>query len=144
MKALDTNVLVRFLVKDDAEQAQQVYSLFKQAEIHQQRLFVPLLVVLETIWVLQAVYGIDDQDILTVLNDLLLMPILLFESQPVLHAFIGPATGNNYDLADLLIAHSASGLHCESVLTFDKKAAKFDGFELIGYPHKPGQNLPGF
>ena len=131
MKALDTNVLVRFLVKDDAEQAQQVYNLFKQAENHQQRLFVPILVVLETIWVLQAVYGVNDQDILAVLNDLLLMPILLFETQPVLHTFIAAATGNNFDLADLLIAHSARGLHCESVLTFDKKAAKFAGFELI-------------
>ena len=131
MKALDTNVLVRFLVKDDAGQAQQVYNLFKQAENHQQRLFVPILVVLETIWVLQAVYGVDDQDILAVLNDLLLMPVLLFETQPVLHTFIGAATGNNFDLADLLIAHSARGLHCESVLTFDKKAAKFAGFELI-------------
>jgi len=79
MKALDTNVLVRFLVKDDAEQAQQVYKLFKQAENHQQRLFVPILVVLETIWVLQAVYGVDDQDILAVMNDLLLMPVLLFK-----------------------------------------------------------------
>ncbi|MGZ8185749.1 MAG: PIN domain-containing protein, partial [Methylobacter sp.] len=106
MKALDTNVLVRFLVKDDAEQAQQIYNLFKQAENHQLRLFVPILVVLETIWVLQAVYGVDDHDILAVLNDLLLMPVLLFETQPVLHAFIGAATGNNFDLADLLIAHS--------------------------------------
>jgi predicted nucleic-acid-binding protein len=39
--------------------------------------------------------------------------------------------GNNSDLADLLIAHSAWGLHCESVLTFDKKAVKFAGVELI-------------
>ena len=131
MKALDTNVLVRFLVKDEAEQAQQVYSLFKQAESHQQRLFVPILVVLETIWVLQAVYGVDDQDILAVLNDLLLMPVLLFEAQPVLHAFIGAAMGNNFDLADLLIAHSARGHHCESVLTFDKKVAKSAGVELF-------------
>ena len=131
MKALDTNVLVRFLVKDDAEQAQQVYNLFKQAENNQQRLFVPILVVLETIWVLQAVYGVDDKDILAVLNDLLLMPVLLFETQPVLHTFVAAATGNNFDLADLLIAHSARGLHCESVLTFDKKSAKFAGFELI-------------
>jgi len=131
MKALDTNVLVRFLVKDDAKQAQQVYNLFKQAENNQQRLFVPILVVLETIWVLQAVYGVDDKDILAVLNDLLLMPVLLFETQPVLHTFVAAATGNSFDLADLLIAHSARGLHCESVLTFDKKAAKFAGFELI-------------
>ncbi len=41
MKALDTNVLVRFLVKDNAEQAQQVYHLFKETENQQQRLFVP-------------------------------------------------------------------------------------------------------
>ena len=64
-------------------------------------------------------------------NDLLSMPVLLFETQPVLHAFIGAATGSNFDLADLLIAHSAKGHPCESVLTFDKKAAKFAGFELI-------------
>jgi predicted nucleic-acid-binding protein len=131
MKALDTNALVRFLVKDDAVQAQQVYQLFKQEESQQQRLFVPILVVLETIWVLQAVYSVDDQDILSALNDLLLMPVLLFEAQPVLHAFLGTAKGNNFDLADLLIAHSAKGSHCESVLTFDRKASKFAGFELI-------------
>ena len=131
MKALDTNVLVRFLVKDDAEQAQQVYRLFKEAENRQQRLFVPILVVLETIWVLQAVYDVDDPDILAALNDLLMMPVLLFEAPPVLHAFIVAAKGNNFDLADLLIAHSARGLNCDTVLTFDKKAAKFSGFELI-------------
>jgi hypothetical protein len=34
--------------------------------------------------VLQAVYRVEDQDILAVLNDLLLMPVLLFETQPVL------------------------------------------------------------
>ena len=131
MKALDTNVLVRFLVKDNAEQAQQVYRLFKETENQQQRLFVPLLVVLETIWVLQAVYDVDDPDILAALNNLLMMPVLLFEATPVLHAFIGAAKGANYDLADLLIAQSARGLNCESVLTFDKKAARFSGFELI-------------
>lgn len=131
MKALDTNVLVRFLVKDDAGQAQQVYSLFKQAETGQQRLFVPMLVVLEMIWVLQAVYGVDDADILAALNDLLMMPVLLFEAQPVLHAFISAAKGSNFDLAEVLIAHAARGSNCDSVLTFDMKAAKFPGFELI-------------
>ncbi len=80
---------------------------------------------------LQAVYDVDDPDILAALNNLLMMPVLLFEATPVLHAFIGAAKGANYDLADLLIAQSARGLNCESVLTFDKKAARFDGFELI-------------
>ena len=131
MKALDTKVVVRLLVKDDAGQARQVYKLFKQAESDQQRLFVPILVVLETFWVLQAVYDVKDLDILAALSDLLLMPVLLFEAQSVLHTFIEAAKGSNLDLADLLIAHSAQGQQCETVLTFDKKAAKFAGFELI-------------
>jgi predicted nucleic-acid-binding protein len=131
MKALDTNVLVRFLVKDDAVQAGQVYNLFKAAETKQECLFVPMLVVLETIWVLQAVYAVDDRDILAALNDLLLLPILKFEAQPVLHVFINAAHEKNFDLADVLIAQSARALNCESVLTFDKKAARFGLFELL-------------
>ena len=52
MKALDTNVLVRFLVKDDEQQAKTVYRLFKQAESKAEAFFIPILVVLETVWVL--------------------------------------------------------------------------------------------
>jgi hypothetical protein len=57
--------------------------------------------------VASGVYNREDNDILAALNDLLLMPVLLFETQPVLYAFISAATGKNFDLADLLIAHSA-------------------------------------
>jgi predicted nucleic-acid-binding protein len=77
MMALDTHVLVRFLVKDDAHQASVVYGLFKQSEDRQE----PLLVVLETIWVLQSIYGIADEDIVSAINQLLLMPVLKFEGQ---------------------------------------------------------------
>ena len=72
--ALDTNVLVRFLVKDDDHQAAVVYGLFKQSEEKQESLFVPLLVVLETVWVLQAIYDIADEEIVSTINQLLLMP----------------------------------------------------------------------
>jgi len=59
MKALDTNVLIRFLVADDEKQANQVRLLFKQAESDQQKLYVPILVVLEMLWVLESVYKIS-------------------------------------------------------------------------------------
>jgi hypothetical protein len=65
---------------------------------------------------LQAVYNIEDHEILAALNDLLLKPVLLFETQPVLNAFISVATGKNFDLADLQIMHFASA-------SSDKKAA---------------------
>ena len=56
MKALDTNVIIRFLVRDDKQQAEIVYRLFKRVERKNETLFVPLLVVLETLWVLESVY----------------------------------------------------------------------------------------
>ncbi|SJM89928.1 PilT protein domain protein [Crenothrix polyspora] len=132
MMALDTNVLVRFLVKDDDKQAQLVYQLFKQSEEKQETLFVPLLVVLETIWVLQSVYDIADTDIVLAINDLLLMPVLKFEAQSAIQGFIVSAREVKFDLADLLIAHSAKAFNCQSVFTFDKKAASFKYFQLLG------------
>lgn len=131
MQGIDTNILVRFLVGDDEFQAKKVYDLFKQAESSKSELFVPLLVVLELIWVLEAVYEIERKEILDSIADLLMMPILKFEHQTVLQKFILKARDNSYDLSDLLIAHSAQFQGCETVLTFDKKASKYVRFELL-------------
>jgi predicted nucleic-acid-binding protein len=129
--ALDTNVLVRFLVKDDDIQASVAYRLFKQSEEKQEPLFVPLLVVLETVWVLQSSYNIADEDIVLAINQLLLMPMLKFEGQSAIQGFIASAHDVTLDLADLLIAHSAKASNCQQVFTFDKKAASFKYFQLL-------------
>lgn len=131
MKALDTNVLVRFLVRDDKKQAEIVYRLFKRAENRNEPFFVPLLVVLETIWVLESVYEIPREEIRASLQKLLLMPILIFEAQSALQRTLSSAQTNKIDLADLLIAHSAKFSNCDGVLTFDKKASKFALFEQL-------------
>ena len=131
MKAIDANILIRFLTGDDEIQATKVYSLFKNAELEKKEFFVPLLVILETIWVLESVYEILRHDILDAIKDILLMPILKFEHQSALQQLVYSGQGNKYDLSDLLIAHSANVSGCDSVLTFDKKASKFELFELM-------------
>jgi len=130
MKAIDTNILVRFLIGDDKQQAKKVYNIFKKAESEKDELFVPLLVVLELIWVLESVYEISRADILESIREFLLLPILRFEHKSVLQQFTLSAQANRYDLADLLIAHSSKMQGCETVLTFDKKVSKFKLFEL--------------
>ena len=130
MKAIDTNILVPFLIGDDKQQAKKVYNIFKKAESEKDELFVPLLVVLELIWVLESVYEISRADILDSIREFLLLPILRFEHKSVLQQFTLSAQANRYDLADLLIAHSAKMQGCETVLTFDKKVSKFKLFEL--------------
>ena len=131
MTALDTNILVRFLIGDDAVQAEKVYALLKKAESEKREFFVPLLVIQELIWVLESVYDIARQDILNSIDDLLLMPVLKFEQQTALHQFIHHAQNSKYDLPDLLIAHSVREQGGDTILTFDRKASKYDLFALV-------------
>jgi predicted nucleic-acid-binding protein len=131
MKGVDTNILVRFLVGDDEIQSKKVYKLFKKAESKNNTLFIPLLVVLELIWVLESAYEISREEIVESISDILLMPILEFEHQSAIQQFTHFARNNNYDLSDLIIAYSAKEQGCESVFTFDKKASKSSLFELI-------------
>ena len=130
MKGVDTNILVRFLVRDDEQQAMKVYKIFKTAEAEKTELFVPLPVVLELIWVLDSAYEVSRTEILDSIRDLLGIPILKFEHQSALQQCVFAAQGNTYDLSDLLIAHSAKINGCETTLTFDKKASQFELFEL--------------
>ena len=130
MKGIDTNILVRFLTGDDEQQTKVVYNIFKKAESEKRELFVPLLVVLELIWVLESVYEISRGEILDSISNLLLLPILKFEHQSTLQQFIRFSQRNRYDLSDLLIAHSARGQGCEAVITFDKRVSRCDLFEL--------------
>jgi predicted nucleic-acid-binding protein len=131
MKAVDTNVLIRFLVKDDPKQANTVYRLFKHAESDHKEFWVPLAVILETIWVLESVYRISRQEVVDSITDLLRLPVLKFEAQAAVQSFIHSAGNSRVGLSDLLIAQSAKYSGCESVLTFDRTAARYALFELI-------------
>ena len=130
MKAIDTNIIVRFLVGDDEQQSQRAYQLFKNAESAKKELFVHLLVILEVVWVLESVYEIEREKIIEALRELMLMPVLRFEQQPAIQKFLQNAQKNSHDLSDLLIAHSAGEQGCEAVITFDKKASQYSLFEL--------------
>jgi predicted nucleic-acid-binding protein len=129
--ALDTNVIVRFLVRDDEKQAQAVYARFKQAESARETLFIPLLVVLETIWVLESAYDKSRKEILDSFDELKSMPILEFEKDQVLQNLLSEGKESNADLSDVLIALAAQSSGCNGGLTFDKKASKFPFFRLL-------------
>ena len=131
MKAVDTNVLVRFLVQDDETQAQIATSLLNDAETLKQPLFVSNVVVLELMWVLRSVYEVPREEILDSLNELLSMMALEFQDSLVVRDFVTSAQNNTYDLADLLISQVARGKGCATTLTFDKKAAKAPYFTQL-------------
>ena len=131
MIALDTNVIVRFLVRDDEKQARAVYERFKQAESDRETLFVPLVVMLETIWVLQSAYEKSPNEVLDSIEDLRRMPIFEFEKDGVLQSLLADGRSRGSDLADLLIAHSAQSSGCDEGITFDKKATRIPFYKLL-------------
>ena len=131
MKALNTNALVRFLVRDDEKQAQIVRGLLLDIEKKNDLLFVPLAVTLETIWVLSSAYDYSKEQIVQALENLLMLSVLDFEERERIGELCRIAPKNNADLADLLIGLSSRDKGCETTLTFDKKAARSDLFTLI-------------
>ena len=131
MIAVDTNILVRFFVKDDPEQAEKVYRLFKNAEIKKDKIHVPVLVLMELLWVLDSVYEVPREDILNAIDQLTLMPVFEVEHLPAVQMFIRNAKTNHYDLSDLLIAYVSQTNHCDALLTFDKKSSRHALFKRL-------------
>jgi len=131
MKALDTNILVRFLVKDDEVQAKKVFELFRKAEEGGEEFFVPVVVLLEMIWVLEVVYRIDRNQLLEAIKDLLDLPVLRFEAREAVQSFVRMGLKSKVGLSDILISCIAKERGYKKVLTFDKRATRLEGFELL-------------
>jgi len=131
MKALDTNVLVRFLMRDDERQASRVLARIEQAEQAGEVLFITDLALLETIWVLSRLEALPRAAILEALERLLAMPVLRFERPERVRRLVDAGRTTLLDLADLFIGLAASDHGCEATLTFDKKASRSDLFEAL-------------
>ena len=70
MIALDTNVLVRYLVEDDAEQSARAARLIEGAADQGDAMFVAHIVVCEVVWVLQVAYRIGKPEVIATLKNL--------------------------------------------------------------------------
>lgn len=116
VRAVDTNVLVRFLTADDAKQAKVSRDIIAAGAI-----FVPTTVVLETEWVLRAGYDFAPTEVSSGLQALGGLPGVTFEEPgKVAQALDWLAAG--MDFADAL--HLTKAADCTAFVTFDRKLAK--------------------
>jgi predicted nucleic-acid-binding protein len=129
--ALDTTVLVRFLVQDDARQGAAARRLIRGGVDAGSALFVPVTVVLELEWVLRASFGFDKDAVLQAMFGLLGSFELSFESEGAVEAALGQYADGSADFADCLHAALALMAGEQPLWTFDKAAAKVDGAKLL-------------
>jgi predicted nucleic-acid-binding protein len=118
--ALDTNVLVRFLVEDDATQTARAAALIEGVTQTGERLFVSDVVVCELVWVLDAAYRVRRGEIGSTLAALLRAKQLRFESTDRLTRAIHAFNAGRGDFADYVIHEHARGAGCDEVATFDR------------------------
>lgn len=131
MAAVDTNVLVRYVVQDDAGQGEAAARLIGRSVRAGTPLFVPVTVLLELEWVLRSAFGFDKAEVLRALSRLLGSFELGFESEGAVEAALAKFQRSSADFADCLHAALAQQANQQPLWTFDKTVAKVDGARLL-------------
>ncbi len=128
MIALDTNVLVRFLVVDDKAQSARAARLVDGAVARNETLFVSDVVICETVRVLLSAYLVSRAKVGEILDQLLKATHLSFRDVDSLLRALEAFVAGRGDFADYVIKEHARRADCEKVATFDRALLKEDGF----------------
>lgn len=131
MIALDTNVLVRFLVQDDPEQAELATRVIEQLTDDAQG-FVSREVLIELVWVLERAYRLGRAEIAAALDGLLSATELNIEGSDEVAPALELYRNDGFGFADLMIAAAALRAGAAELVTFDRKAARLPGVRLLG------------
>lgn len=137
MAALDTNVLVRFLVRDDPAQLAAAERLIQGFVDAGENLYVPVSVSLELEWALRSNFGLDKSTVVQTLSNLLSAQELSFESEGALEAALAQYSQTSADYSHYLHVALAGAAGAQPLWTFDRAASRLDGARLV-----PAQAAP--
>jgi len=128
MLGVDTNVLIRLLVADDAAQTRKARLLVEKCVAMHEAVLVSLPVIVEVEWVLRSRYELTKVEIVSTFRAMLSAAEFAFEHESAieeaLHFWQDAPTG----FVDCLIAAHNRRLGCSGTATFDSKALRVPGF----------------
>jgi predicted nucleic-acid-binding protein len=128
MRGIDTNILLRFLTRDDETQAKRAAEILIQECSEETPGFLTSIVLVELVWTLDRVYKYSREDIAKALEVLLNAKELCFEHPDETHYAARLFSSGSGDFADSLIGAIAIKHGCTDTLTFDRKAARLEAF----------------
>ena len=131
MIGLDTNVLVRYIMQDDAKQSLKATKLIESLDGDTPG-YIAMVSVVELYWVLTSCYDLSGSQVAQALEAILRTKQFLVERADQVMRALRVFGGGAADFADCLIERSASGAGCEQTMTFDVKASKHASMTLIG------------
>jgi predicted nucleic-acid-binding protein len=132
--ALDSNVLVRYLVQDDREQTRIAADFIESRLSSAEPGFVSLIVLCEIAWTLRAGYGFSPAEVRDTLIGLSAAGQLTFEREEIVERALSQS---RYDPADVIIHELGRAAGCAATVTFDRRFARMDGVRLLAKSTKP-------
>jgi predicted nucleic-acid-binding protein len=127
---LDTNILVRYFVKDDPEQTRLAVNLIYALSPAEPG-WVGQATILELVWVMTRIYRVKKERVAQVLDMLLASRDIVIGQDDTAREALRLYRAGNTDFADCLIAASARAAGCSRTVTFDRIAARDAGMQLI-------------
>ena len=130
MIGLDTNVVVRYIMQDDLKQARLASALIEKLTVDDPG-FVPLVGIIELVWVLSSSFELARAQITSALEILLQIKEIQVERAEVVWRALRVYRDSSADFADCVVERSAAAAGCLRTMTFDRGAAKNCSMTLI-------------
>jgi predicted nucleic-acid-binding protein len=131
MIGLDTNILVRYIAQDDPVQSPVATQIVEDRLTEERPGFISLVTIAETVWVLDRSYGLSAVEIAAAIERILQIDTFFVQNeQEVFTAMVALKTGAG-SFSDALIGALGTLAGCAVTLTFDKKATRLQGFQLV-------------
>lgn len=130
MIGLDTNVLVRYVMQDDARQSPRATRLIESLKPDEPG-FVPLVALVELVWVLSTSYGLSRAQVATVLEALVRSKELVVDRADIVSQALNRYSAGPADFADALIERIATAAGCSATMSLDTAAVKSAAMTLV-------------
>jgi len=131
LRGIDTNVLVRLVTRDDAEQFRQVREFLEARFAEADPVLVSVIVLCETVWVLRSSYGIPRREIAAALDQLLGVAGLVIEDREQVAAAVDAYRRGPGDFSDYLLGECNRAAGCVSTATLDRRLKSASAFQLV-------------
>jgi len=131
MIGLDTNVLIRYITQDDPLQSAKAIEIIEHRLTKTKPGFVSVVAMTEVVWILDRAYGFTSQEITATVERMLQIEVLVIENEQEVFAAMLALKHGRGAFADALIAELGARAHCLHTLTFDHKAVRIPGFQLL-------------
>jgi predicted nucleic-acid-binding protein len=128
MIGLDTNVLVRYIVQDDATQSANAIAIVEKRLTPTNPGFVSIVAIVETVWILERAYGLAPQTVAAAVERILQIDVLVVENEEQVFTAMVMLKEGIGSFSDAVIAALGAKAGCSKTLTFDRKALRIPGY----------------